>query len=91
VPFEYERLNGLYREPARGSWLPLSGAVLTDTGSEILLDWPEGEGTIELKAFPFHGRRVLGLRALTWGEERPGAHRELLQASMERLLELLAE
>lgn len=46
----------------------MRGEVLTITGQEVAVSWPEMRGVFELKAFPLgKGQRALSVAATTWG------------------------
>jgi uncharacterized protein YndB with AHSA1/START domain len=89
--FDFSRVITLFRAPYREQWLPFAAAVLQDTGSEVVLDWPEIEGALELKAFPWtEGKRMLGLRAVSWSERDLANRTAELRAAVDRLLGLLS-
>lgn len=67
----------------------VTGSVLARTDHEVAVSWEEVEGVLELKAFGAGpGARVLGVRALTWSDDRelPGLLRAELTEAIERLV-----
>lgn len=89
--FDFSRTIDLFRTPLRQEWLPFGAGVLQDTGTEVVLDWPEIEGALELKAFPWaDGKRMLGLRAVSWSREELSKQAVELRESVDRLLGLLS-
>ena len=87
--FEFQRAIERYRSPLRLEWLPFGTGVLQDTGTEVVLEWPEIRGTLELKAFPWGERRMFGLRAVSWARESLEPRRAELRAAVERLQALI--
>jgi hypothetical protein len=89
--FEFARSIDLFRAPVRERWLAVGAGVLQDTGTEVVLDWPEIEGALELKAFPWTGgKRMIGLRAVSWSPEDLTGQAARLRESVDRLLGLLS-
>ena len=96
--FEYEELAGQHFFPAgaRTDWLAASppvGDELARSSHELLLEWPEAGGLLELKAFGSGPEaRVAGLRAILWaseGEAAPMVDGDTLIASLERSIDAL--
>jgi uncharacterized protein YndB with AHSA1/START domain len=66
----------------------LSGRVIAATGREKAVTWEEEDGSVlELKGFGAPGRRMVGVRVTTWGDdaERLARFEELLTPAVERL------
>lgn len=72
---------------------PLTGRLLADSGTEILLSWEEMDGAVELKAFgtgPAAG--MVGVRLSSWAEPAPDgeAVQSWLDAAVSRLAAAVA-
>jgi hypothetical protein len=91
VELDFTRAIELYRSPLRAQWLPLGDGVLQDTGTEVVLDWPEIEGVLELKAFPWgKGKKLLGMRAVSWSPRDLENRKSELSEAVDRLQRLLS-
>ena len=85
-----EQLHTLYATiGGRQKWLspdiPADGAVIVDSGTEVILDWPSERAVIGLKAFSMGPQRMVALDLSQWSENgadiaadtRAGLHRAL--------------
>src|SRR5271155_1087025 len=68
----------------------LTGRVLAITDREVMLSWDEVGGVLELKAFPMGPRRVVAVRAMSWGlnAEQISELEKKMSAAVERLATL---
>jgi len=71
---------------------PLRGRVITNSGREVLLEWPERQAVVGLKTFAFGPHaRAIALDVSVW-DGRSNADAELtpgMDAAVERLLQRL--
>ena len=94
--YEYEDLANRHYFPgdARGEWLattPALGEEIARSSHELLLEWPEAGGLLELKAFGSGpDARVAGLRAILWDAQDGGSSGldvDALRSSLEQSIE----
>lgn len=90
-------LRALYgTAEGRARWLapeiPATGAVLCDTGAEVLVSWEARDAVLALKAFAMGPQRMLALDYSTWpaeGAAADGESKARLNRALDRLVALL--
>ena len=90
-------LHALYATPAgRQKWLtpdiPADGAVIVDSGTEVVLDWPSERALIGLKSFRMGPQQMVALDLSQWSEhgaDVTDATRAGLNRALDRLIALL--
>ena len=96
VPHSPEQLRPFYATvEGRARWMapdvPHTGAVLCDSGPEILLALPGEDGIVALKSFAMGPQRMVGLDLSVWPEAGATAEdaRARLNRALDRLVTLL--
>ena len=71
--------------------VPHTGAVLCDSGPEVLLAVPGVDGVVALKSFAMGPQRMVGLDLSVWPAEgaKPEDARARLNRALDRLIALL--
>jgi uncharacterized protein YndB with AHSA1/START domain len=91
------RLHELYATAAgRQQWLtpdiPADGAVLVDSGTEVVLDWPSERAVLGLKSFGMGPQQMVALDLSQWSEQGAGIAETTcagLNRALDRLVALL--
>jgi uncharacterized protein YndB with AHSA1/START domain len=97
APHTPATLHALYATAGgRHRWLPpdipADGAMLIDTGTEVLLDWPSERAVLGLKSFAMGPQQMVALDFSQWSETAAAASdatKARLNRALDRLIALL--